>query len=718
MPTNGRIHSVRNAVNDIWGGLDPLTRNQLKGVIQNALLDRKQWLNQATDPRRSINDECGYPETYSLGADAYRALYDREPLATRTCQLMPKECWQVSPAVYESEDPEEVTPFEEAWDALGQQLRGEQCWYQDEMGSPIWEHLERADILSGIGHFGVLLLGIADGKTLDQPVEGVVQYSLNSEVVPAPATEDKAGFEKLGIPPTKGLTQNEVDEEREWIVANNATSDTRRAAMIYNYNPSVAAGTDAYYDAGGQVGAGLLGKREGTDAFYVGVQLSPPEFPAQKPSKQKRRLMFLRAYDEILIQIVQYEADIRNPRFGMPVMYRITLNDPREQHSGIGLPIATLRVHWSRVIHLADNRGSSEIFGVPRMRPVINPILDAQKVCGADAEAFWKNCLIKLFLTTHPQLGGDAMIDVPGMRDDLENFVNGLQGWAATAGLQAQSIAPSVVDPTSHLDIQVQRICIQLACPVRVFKGAERGELASSQDDADWNGRVAGRHNNYLTPRVIVPFVDRLISAGVLPVPGDGAKKKVQNALVANRRGASIQVRNAYFKNPITKVVRHTGWVIHNAEAKTQEYVSKSGYSVTWPDMDSTTDMDKARIGQTRTAALTQFIQGGGEQAITLHRFLTSFLYFSDEEAQSMVEETREAHDQEETMTMPPGLGAEGPQYQQQEQLSSDQEEEQPTENALTPPPGPDEEGAERYEPDDAAVEAEDHEQQGKRGWW
>jgi hypothetical protein len=108
----------------------------------------------------------------------------------------------------------------------------------------------------------------------------------------------------------------------------------------------------------------------GVDQQYFGVQFGPSEQPADKPSKKKRKLLFLRVYDESLIQVVRYEWNIRNPRFGFPVMYRITLNDPREVHSGIGLPIATVFVHWSRVIHLADNRMSSEIFGVPRMRPV------------------------------------------------------------------------------------------------------------------------------------------------------------------------------------------------------------------------------------------------------------------------------------------------------------------------------------------------------------
>jgi hypothetical protein len=78
--------------------------------------------------------------------------------------------WSVSPTVYEDEDSETVTEFEESWDNLCRQLRGDSL-YQDEEGSPLWEALYRADVLSGIGHYGVLLLGLDDGKELSEPVE-------------------------------------------------------------------------------------------------------------------------------------------------------------------------------------------------------------------------------------------------------------------------------------------------------------------------------------------------------------------------------------------------------------------------------------------------------------------------------------------------------------------------------------------------------------------
>ena len=51
----------------------------------------------------------------------------------------------------------------------------------------------------------------------------------------------------------------------------------------------------------------------------------------------------------------------------------------------------------------------------------------------------------------------------------------------------------------------------------------------ATQDDADWNGRVAHRQNGHLTPRLIVPLIDRLIALGVLPKPNLDAQEQVEN---------------------------------------------------------------------------------------------------------------------------------------------------------------------------------------------
>lgn len=51
--------------------------------------------------------------------------------------------------------------------------------------------------------------------------------------------------------------------------------------------------------------------------------------------------------------------------------------------------------------------------------------------------------------------------------------------------------------------------------------GSERGELSSSQDEGDWNDKLAAYWRQYLIPRVFVPVYDRLIMVGVLSEPGE-----------------------------------------------------------------------------------------------------------------------------------------------------------------------------------------------------
>ena len=283
-------------------------------------------------------------------------------------------------------------------------------------------------------------------------------------------------------------------------------------------------GTDKQYsqEFGLQGEADYSPGLSGTDQQYFGVQFGPTELPSKQPSKRKLNLLFLRPFDESLVQIVRYEWNINNPRFGMPVMYRITLNDPREQHSGIGLPMATVFVHWSRVLHVNDvfaNEGSSEIFSPPRCRAVLNRLLDLQKIYGASAEGYWQAAFTGISLETHPQLGGDVTIDNADVRGQLENYVNSLQRYLALTGMSAHTLAPEVSDPSNQIDKHLEAICIQLSIPKRVFMGSERGELASTQDDASWNDRLKARQQGYITPRIIVPFIDRLISVGVLPEP-------------------------------------------------------------------------------------------------------------------------------------------------------------------------------------------------------
>lgn len=665
-------------------GRHPMVVNRMEQYVSN-LTSIRRLLERTSDPRRDIDAECGFPKDGDLTANYFRGKYDRDAIANRVVQLLPKETWQVQPRIYESEDAETATPFEEAWDALARNLRG-RSWYKDEAGSPVWEILKRADILSGIGHYGIILIGIDDGKQLHEPVDGVqvdsyadqVNYPRGTDAqyttpfggkVEYPDSkladsdpkvgakgktikvEDQYGDKPKITKPGKGLTGNAFGKPRDENVEEGDGKAPPFGKKESGLPDRGKEGLDNSEEAKDRFGLSPEAGGRG-EQFEELDRTGDPEFPDEevKPFKPKHRLTFLRAYDETLAQITQWDSDPSSPRFGHPLMYNVQLFDPRNQQTGVGLTMQTQQVHWTRVIHLADNLDCSDTFGVPRLKAVLNNILGLQKVYGGDPEAFWKNMMMRLFLETHPQLGPDVDIDLNAIKDVMENMENGLQRWATLTGMAAKTVAPSVVDPTSHINAQIEAICILLGCPVRIFKGSERGELASSQDDSAWNDRLRERQLNYLSPRVIIPFVDRLIQMGVLPEPSkedvEEKAKRMAEELPKDEEGLGGFVA----EDPTTNC-----YLVFNADKEVEAIVPKGGYSIEWPDLDSLGRQAKAQIAQTRVAAMSQYQSGQVSALMAPMDFLTRELGYEEEEADSILQNATEHQDEMAQQGMVPG---------------------------------------------------------------
>lgn len=495
------------------------------------LMPRLAHMLQSIDPRRDINAECGYPDM--IDAHTYRKVWNRDGIAQRVVEVLPKESWQKQPQVYEDEDTDEQTDFELAWDMLGESLRGgDNSFFREEAGSLVWEYLLRADIMSGIGSYGVILLGIDDRKPLDQPVAGVVKYP-------------------EGPQRTKGGQQYFTYNEQ-----------SQRIAYKEKVEP---------------------GQKPPETVDDDDIKALEQE---AKTVETKRKLLFMRVFDESTATVTRWENNPASPRYKMPVMYLLDLNDPEGDKPADSGGQSTVQVHWSRIIHIADNLGSSEIAGEPRMKPVFDRLYDLRKVYGGGGEGYWRGAYNGLSFETHPQLGANAKVDTALMKDKIEQLRNGLQRDIFTSGMTAKSIAPNVQDPTAWIKVFLEALCIKIGVPMRVFLGSERGELASSQDDSTWNDRLMSRQQMYVTPRIIVPFVDRLILIGVLPVP-------------------------------------------------------KMGYCVRWEDLNKIGPSMKADFGLKMTQALAAYVAGNVEAIMSLPDYLTRVWGFTDEEAESVLENAK-----------------------------------------------------------------------------
>lgn len=512
--------------------LQSLTREDhllIEELVGNAIASRQEWMNRAlADPRRNLDRECGFPEPGRVADTIYTNLYERDPLAARAVQVMARESWQVSPLVYETEDAEEITAFEEAWDALGKQLRAETSYHAQEEGSLVWSTLEEADVLSGVGHYAILLLGLDDGKPLHEPVDGWEEMFSVPVKAAGPKGKQKSDQDPVGRGGVSAQYGTYGGGDPGPGVFNSGNGNGR----IGNVSREDADYNDAYLRA-----AMILNGREDEipeggfprdDAGPTANEAVYPEGPYALTVNAKktkgRKLLYLSVFPESLAPVATYESNPTSPRFRLPTSYDVTFNDPRSSAGGASAaPWAmTKSVHWSRIVPIADTHHhstSSRVFATPRLEPILNTVLSAQKVWSAGAEGYWQSCFTTLSFETHPQLGGDVKVDKTKLKAMMYEVRNRLQRDLFTSGMAVKSLAPQVIDMTPFVETLINLICIKLGIPVRIFKGSERGELASTQDDAAWNDRVKQRQRAYLTPKVVVPFIDRLINVGVLPKP-------------------------------------------------------------------------------------------------------------------------------------------------------------------------------------------------------
>lgn len=447
-------------------------REQMRLLANSVLLSREALIRRFSDAAgsgcRDVARECGYP--LNLTATDYLRMYEENGIARRVVGAFADECWSIDPQVYEKED-QDSTPFETAWDELLDTIFP-------------WHYLHRADEMSGVGRFGLLLFGFDDG---------------GNPASPAPNIDPRTGV--------------------------------------------------------------VTGSRSGT------------------------KLLYHRVFDETQVEVSRWQTDKSSPRYGLPDLYRLTLSDLQTAPVGNNpLPSTKLDVHWTRVLHLADNRTTSEVFGTSRIKPVEHRLLDLDKILSGSAEMYWKAAFPGISFEALPEaLANSDLLDddtKKDLKDQTQRYEEGLTRYFALVGMTAKPLAVNLSEPTNFIIQQVQAIAASLAIPYRVFMGSEAAHLASTQDITTWNKRVARRQRLYLNPMVVRPYVQRLIDVGVLPKP--------------------------------------------------------EKFFVTWTDLNGLSDKDKADVALKRAQALMAYVAGNVESAVPLREFLTLVMGLSPKEADAV----------------------------------------------------------------------------------
>lgn len=234
------------------------------------------------------------------------------------------------------------------------------------------------------------------------------------------------------------------------------------------------------------------------------------------------KVIYMQAYGEGSVNIVSYEQNTANPRYGLPTMYRVNPGKFEEQmKAGGGIISQSMQafdIHWSRVLHVADGTLDSKVFGHSRLEPVYNTLDDLMKVTGGSAESFWLSANRGL----HVDVDKDMDLkpdDAAALSDEVEEYTNQLRRVIRTRGVKVESLGAEVASPTGHFDVLMSLLASTTGIPKRILMGSEAGQLASQQDRANWAQRVEERIRTYGEPVVLIPFIRMMIDSGVLPKP-------------------------------------------------------------------------------------------------------------------------------------------------------------------------------------------------------
>ncbi|MBM3120076.1 MAG: DUF1073 domain-containing protein [Chloroflexi bacterium] len=354
-----------------------------------ALLQKSGTHNQFSGAR-NIREVAGYPETLTF--EDYLTAYDRQDVATRVIETYPDYTWITPPEVYENEKPSD-TAFEKDWKAFIS-------------NGKVISTLRSFDVLSGIGEYGVLVIGIDDGKDLSEPLE-----------------------------------------------------------------------------EGG-----------------------------------KHKIVYMRPYTEGECRITEWDEDKFSERYTLPEMYEIKPNEFTRRTTSIPMNQGTLKVHYSRVIHFADNALNSEVFGVPRLKRVYDRLMDILKIVAGSGEMFWRGAYqgFSFEADTDAELSAD---DKTAMKQEIQQYLMGLDRSMLLQGVKTNPIAPAVASPKEHLDAQLTMVAIASRIPKRILSGSEMGKLASTQDAENWAQQITTRRTNTAEPKLLRPFVDFCIKYGIISAP-------------------------------------------------------------------------------------------------------------------------------------------------------------------------------------------------------
>lgn len=235
------------------------------------------------------------------------------------------------------------------------------------------------------------------------------------------------------------------------------------------------------------------------------------------------KVQFMRVLPEAYAKVSSVDTNVLSPRYGWPLTYNLTFaGDLSSNVTGVtdGTPYV---VHWTRVLHIADNKGTSPVTGRPRQKRCFNRLIDLTKAYGGSSQGLWNGGFPGTSFEVAPGFEDAEMSaeDEVAVRAQLQDYTNGFQRWIFNKGLKANQLQNNLTNPGPFIEAYLQNVGLSIGVPWRKLLGSEQGQLASGEDGETWDDRVQSRCTGHCTRGILRPMLWRLIWYGAVPRPAE-----------------------------------------------------------------------------------------------------------------------------------------------------------------------------------------------------
>lgn len=268
--------------------------------------------------------------------------------------------------------------------------------------------------------------------------------------------------------------------------------------------------------------------------------------------------MYFNPYNFDGVEILKWDNDPISKRFGLPVEYQLQTTSFGEKKKVV--QTASIVVHYSRIIHLAEGALDNSVEGSSALEPIWNNLINTLKIVGGSAEAYFRNARQQRAL----EADKDAKLE-PGsaelsaLKDNIEAFDNAWDSTLRLQNMKAHHLPVSLNSPRDSFDVNAEEISGETGIPIRVLTGKGGGQTTGSEDRASWNALVFDRRstecNNYLFQGLEI-----CQEAGLFDLPDNAVIEWPPQASLNEKEQSEVNERKAStFDKVITAMAKPVG---------------------------------------------------------------------------------------------------------------------------------------------------------------